>query len=227
MFHSRSAFLILLILTSAAIGTEFSEHPDSFALATSVVPVSDLPSMNLTIIGTNETLILNSTDIENLPSYSGFGGLKNQVGTIKNYGNYTGISLTTLCNLAGGIRSNDTVRITAWDAYVINFSYDQVNGNFTTFDNVTGADVQHNQSLTPIVAYYFNGQNIPSTDGPLRLAIVGPEQGLVTNSTYWVKLVAKVDVLSPTVPEFPSSLFIITTISTVIASILILRKKKN
>jgi hypothetical protein len=213
------------------MSTAFSQHPHSIVQATSIVPASNLPPMNLTIMGTNGTLILNSTDIENLPSYNGYGGLKNQVGTIKNYGNYTGISLITFCNLVGGIQSNDTVRITAWDLYTMNFTYEQVNGDFITFDNMTGSDVQHNQSLTPIIAYYFNGQNVPSADGPLRLVIVGPEQGLVTYSTYWVKLVAKIEVLSPTVPEFPPSISITVLITvTMIATTIViwaLRKKDD
>jgi hypothetical protein len=213
------------------MSTAFSQHPHSIVQATSIVPASNLPPMNLTIMGTNGTLILNSTDIENLPSYDGYGGLKNQVGTIKNYGNYTGISLITFCNLVGGIQSNDTVRITAWDLYTMNFTYEQVNGDFITFDNMTGSDVQHNQSLTPIIAYYFNGQNVPSADGPLRLAIVGPEQGLVTNSTYWVKLVAKIEVLSPTVPEFPPSISmtVLITVTMIATTIVIwaLRKKDD
>jgi hypothetical protein len=225
LFRSRVAFLILIVLTLTVLGRGFSQHPRSVVQATSIVPTLDLPPMNLTIMGTNGTLILNSTDIGNLPSYSGYGGLKNQIGTIKNYGNYTGISLIVLCNLVGGIQNNDTLRITAWDNYTMNFSYDQVNGNFTTFDNVTGSEVQHNQSLTPIIAYYFNGQNVPSADGPLRLAIVGPEQGLVTTSAYWVKLAAKIEVLSPAIPEFPISTVMPVLMTVTIVAVWALRKK--
>jgi hypothetical protein len=47
--------------------------------------------------------------------------------------------------------------------------------------------------LTPILAYYFNDADLPEGDGPLRLAIVGPE-GLATFSGYWVKQVAKLEI---------------------------------
>jgi len=36
------------------------------------------------------------------------------------------------------------------------------------------------------------------TDGPLRAAIVGPE-GLVTNSTYWVKYAVKMEIIAGSV----------------------------
>jgi hypothetical protein len=71
-----------------------------------------------------------------------------------------------------------------------------VNGEFATYDPVTGNPVQHNQSLTPILAYFFNDANLTtgsSGDGPLRLAIVGPE-GLATSSSYWVKRVVKLEI---------------------------------
>jgi DMSO/TMAO reductase YedYZ molybdopterin-dependent catalytic subunit len=60
----------------------------------------------------------------------------------------------------------------------------------------------------PIVAYYFNDENISEdSGGPLRLAIVGPE-GLVTNSTHWVKWVVKIEVIDEGIPEFPSPIIL-------------------
>jgi hypothetical protein len=152
----------------------------------------NLPPMNLTLVALNGTqLELNETDIGKLPYYESYGGFKNQLGNIKGLGNYTGVPLTTLCSLVGGITANNSLRITATDGYMMTFSYGQVNGDFITFDNKTGQQVPHNQPLTPILAYYFNDENV--TDGPLRLAIVGPE-GLVTQSIYWVKWVVKMEV---------------------------------
>lgn len=85
-----------------------------------------------------------------------------------------------------------------------------MNGNFTTFDTLTGQQVPHNQSLTPILAYYVDGANLSSDEGPLRLAIVGPER-LATESTYWVKFVVKMEILSAPA-EFPWSLLIIPVV---------------
>lgn len=73
------------------------------------------------------------------------------------------------------------------------FTYAQVLGDFVTYDPVTGQVVSHSQPLTIMVAYYRNDTALPSNEGPLRLAIVGPE-GLATDGKYWVKFVARLEV---------------------------------
>jgi len=164
----------------------------------------DLPPMSMTVVGANGTeVVLNETDISGLPSYRGYGGFKNQLCILKGSGNYTGVSLQTLCDLVGGLTNTSYVKITASDNYSKTFTFAEVNGDFITFDNVTGAEMPHSQPLVPIVAYYLNDMNISESDGPLRMAIVGPE-GLATNSTYWVKMVVRLEIVDESVPEFPS-----------------------
>lgn len=154
-----------------------------------------LPPMNVTLVALNGTrLVLNEVNIGGLSSYESYGGYKNVLGNIRGLGNYTGVPLVTLCNLVGGIDANNSLKITAADNYTMTFDYTQVNGDFITYDNVTGQEVPHNQTLTPILAYYFDDANVPVDDGPLRLAIVGPE-GLATFSGYWVKQVVKLEIL--------------------------------
>jgi hypothetical protein len=90
--------------------------------------------------------------------------------------------------------SNNTVlRVTAVDNYSKTLSYEEFSGAFAAYDNVTGQPTQHNQSLMPILAYHLNDANVSLADGPLRLAIVGPE-GLATGSTYWVKQLVKLEI---------------------------------
>jgi hypothetical protein len=184
--------------------------------------VSQLPSMTLTVVGVNETQIsLNETGIGQLTSYGGFGGYKNQLGNLKGYGNYTGVSLEALCNLVGGLTNTSTVKVTATDNYSMSFTYAEVKGEFVTYDNVTGAEVNHTQSLMPIVAYYLNDSSIPLSDGPLRLAIVSPE-GYATSSTYWVKLVVRIEIVETAIPEFPYSSFLSLFLFSSFATVLVL-----
>jgi DMSO/TMAO reductase YedYZ molybdopterin-dependent catalytic subunit len=173
------------------------------------VGATQLPQMSLTIVGANSTqVVLNEADIAGLPSYRGYGGFKNQLGNVRGLGNYTGVSLSTLCGLVGGMTNASNVTVIASDVppYSANFTFDMVmNGNFTTYTS-NGQEVHHSQPLMPIVAYYFNDASISeSNGGPLRLVIVGPE-GLVTDSKYWVKWAVTVEVISQTVFEFPSPL---------------------
>jgi len=154
----------------------------------------DLPPMTLTVVAPDGTqVVLNETDIGNLTSYRAYGGYKNSLGILKGLGNYTGVPINTFCEMIGGIRSGYSVHIIASDGYLKIMSYEEVNGAFVTYDNVTGEEVQHNQTLTPMLAYHYNDLNLSSSDGPLRVAIVGPE-GLCTNSTFWVKKVVRLEV---------------------------------
>jgi hypothetical protein len=154
----------------------------------------NLQPMNLTVVALNGTsLSLDQTAISNLPAIRYAGGFRNKLGLVKSLGNHTGPSLNTLCSLVGGVGNDTSLRITASDGYTQTLSYDMVNGAFATYDNVTGNPVQHNQPLTPILAYHFNDANLTSgVDGPLELAIVGPE-GVATPSSYWVKNVVKLE----------------------------------
>jgi hypothetical protein len=155
----------------------------------------NLQPMNLTLVALNGTQItINETTIAGLPALRGVGATRNKLGNVGNLGNYTGPSINTFLNLIGGISSNNALRVTAADNYSKTLSYDMVNGAFQTYDPSTGQPVQHNEPLTPILAYHFNDANLSPTDnGPLRLAIIGPE-GLATFSQYWVQQVVKLEI---------------------------------
>lgn len=172
--------------------------------------------MNLTIAASNGTqILLNSTDISGLPSLGAAGGYKNSIGTLVGPFNYTGVQLTTLLNLVGGITIYNSVKVIASDNYTWSLTYDEIAaGNFTTYDPITGNPVQHNQTLTPILAYYKNDVNLTSDEGPLRLAIVGPED-LLTDSKFWIKWVARLEVVGAT-PEHDVAVTSIVPYKTVV-----------
>lgn len=186
------------------------------------VPIG-LPPMNLTLIGLNGTqVVLNSTDIASLSSVSGLGGFG-----VSSLNNYTGVPLTTLCNIVGGIGNGSVVRITASDNYSKTFSFDQVvDGNFTTYDPSTGNVVPYTKPLTPIVAYYGNDVNLTGDEGPLMLAIIGPE-GLLTPGPYWVRFVTKIEVLSEAVPEFQSFSVTLFLLTTAVTATILLKKRST
>lgn len=191
-----------LILVSLICLAAVSANGTNVGFTRGETGVAQLPSMTLTIVDANGTqVILNETDIGELAPFSGFGGFKNQLGILKGYGNYTGVPLKMICDLVGGLTNSSIVRITASDEYSMNFTYAEVMGEFVTYDNVTGAEIGHSQPLVPIVAYLVNGSDIPESDGPLRIAIVSPE-GFVTPSTYWAKLVVRIEVIDSVIPEF-------------------------
>ena len=174
------------------------------------VPPVLLP-MNLTLIGLNGTqVVLNSTDIASLPSARGLGGF----GSLNNY---TGVPLTALCNIVGGISNSSVVKVTASDNYNQTLSFDQVvNGNFTGLA----------KPLTPIIAYYGNDINLTSDEGPLMLAFIGPE-GILTSSRLWVWHVIKIEVLSGAVPEFQSFTVTLFLLMTAVTAMILLKRRRS
>jgi hypothetical protein len=154
-----------------------------------------LQPMNLTLVALNGTsLTLNESAIAKLESFTSRGGFKTSVGYLRGIGNYTGVSVVDLCDLVGGINSTCSLQVTASDGYSMVYTYNQIQGkNLTCYSPTTGDEVQPNQPLTMILAYYQNGANLTSDEGPLRLAIVG-SQGVLTDGHYWIKMVTKLEI---------------------------------
>jgi hypothetical protein len=179
-----SLFMVSMLLCQSGRTVEVASASSSI----------NLPPMNLTIVAPNGTqIVIHVAEIGNLSSYRAEGGYKNKLGVITGPDNYTGIPVTTLCDLMGSIQPGGILLIRAADGYTTTFTYAQVNGDFVTYDPTTGNTVTHNQSIIPILAYFKNDVNVSSSDGPLRIAIVGPE-GLITASSYWSKRVVKLEV---------------------------------
>jgi hypothetical protein len=233
--HTRhlvsGCFLIVFVLVWTATNAPGVGLPCQAARAQLETVPPDLPSMNLTVIGLNCTqVVLNSTDIASFPSVSGLGGLyRANIGNASSLSNFAGVSLSSLCDIVGGISNGSVVRITASDNYYITLSFDQIfDGNFTTTDPITGnLTAPSPKPLTPIIAYYQNDVNLTSDVGPLMLASVGPE-GLLTPGVYWVKFVMKIEVLNESaVPEFHSFSITLFMLATATAATMVLPKKRS
>lgn len=137
---------------------------------------------------------LSFKDITSLPAYRGNGGFFSTVGVI--YGPYAvkGVTLEELCKQVGGIAPGDAVMISARDGYSTVLDYEQVMGEFITYDTDL-REVPHGE-LKTILMYQQEGKPLPDEAGkPLRLAIVGPGRGFLTEGNYWVKWVNKIEIL--------------------------------
>jgi hypothetical protein len=187
---------IILIIIAAAVVVSWTVYP----LLQKEERV--LQPMSLTLVAFNgTTLTLNESSIAQLEPFECRGGFKTSAGSIRGIGNYTGVRLVDLCNLVGGIFENCSLRVTASDGYSMVFTYDQVMGqDFITFDPATGDEVNHTQPLTTILAYYRDNLNLTSDEGPLRIAILGPE-GLLIEGHWWIKFVTKIEI-RPAIEEW-------------------------
>jgi DMSO/TMAO reductase YedYZ molybdopterin-dependent catalytic subunit len=177
--------IIIIVIAAAAVVFEY----------TLLQPQSNLPAMTLTVVGADgQHKELNQKDIASLESYTANGGFKSSGGMIAAVGEYTGVPILTLCDLVGGISSDQTLTVTASDGYSMVYTYNQVNGkDFTTYDPVTGSEATSTQPMKMVATYLKDGAALPSDEGPLRIGVLGSE-GLLTEGHFWTKMVSKIEV---------------------------------
>ena len=193
------AALVLIVLVATLVAI-WQIHPLLTTQLDDDYPA--LPPMHLNLVALNGTSrVLDELAIVQLGSVESKGGFKTSVGYLRGIGNYTGIGLIELCDLVGGISDDCSLRVTAHDGYSMVYTYDQVTGkNFVTFDPATGDETSPTQPLTVILAYYKDGLNLTSDEGPLRVAIVGSD-GVLTEGHWWIKSVVKVEI-RPAIEEW-------------------------
>ena len=133
--------------------------------------------------------------LQALPAYEGYAGIKSSTGVITPPSKYKGVPLTDLADLVGGISEANGVTIVAKDGYGMTFSYRQIAGDgFTTFDPATGEEEPADGELTVLVAYAHEGEPIPEDDGPLKLAIAQDTPAQVTKGHWAIKWLEGVSV---------------------------------
>jgi hypothetical protein len=202
-FGRKKVFVVTAIIIMVFIAFVLWQVSPLFQNSQSNESLIHLPPMNLTLVAANGTqLVLNETSIGSLPSFESEGGFKTSAGSLQGIGNYTGVRLSTLLELVGGMNSDYSVRVTAKDGYSMVYTYNQVEGeNFTTYSPMTGDEVPATELFTVVLAYYRDGVNISSDDGgPLRLATLGL-QGSLTDGHFWIKWVTKLEI-RPAIEEW-------------------------
>jgi hypothetical protein len=168
-------------LAGAVYLTSFSESEQSI-------------NWNVTLIGTGEERVLTFGEVKALPSVEGYGGFFTTVGVINGPYRCKGVPVEELLTLIGGFDASNTLWISASDGYLMTFSYDQVEGNFRTYDPTTFKEIPHGE-LKLILMYEQNGKPLSDYDGkPLRIAIVSPDNTPLTEGHNWVKWVTKLEV---------------------------------
>jgi len=147
---------------------------------------------NLTLLG-DEEKVLTYDEIVAMPSYEGHGGFFTTVGMKNGPFRCEGVPIEDLCNLVGGIGPSDTLWVSAPDGYMMVFDYDQVMGDFTTFDPDDLREVSHGE-LSMILMYEQDGEILSDDDGkPIKIAIVSEDE-LMTEGSYWVKWVNRIEI---------------------------------
>jgi DMSO/TMAO reductase YedYZ molybdopterin-dependent catalytic subunit len=141
--------------------------------------------------------VLTFNELKALPSSEGIGGFFTTVGIVNGPYRCKGVPARDLCELVGGIGPANTVWVSAPDGYLMVFSYEQVQGEFHTYDPTSFKEVPH-EELTLMLSYEQDGAPLSEYDGkPLRIALVSARGDYLTEGHYWVKWVDSIEVRTP------------------------------
>jgi len=193
-----AAIIIITITVSAsAVSANYilSQQPQQ-------QPNTTLPNMSLTLTGADgQQKNLTKQDILALKPYTGRGGIHSHGNQISEVGNYTGVPVTELINLVGGMTNSDILTVKSADNYTNTYTYNQVeNGqDIQTFDATNGAQTVATQPLKLVLTYSRDGTALPSDEGPLRMGVLGNE-GFITPGNIWAKWVVQLTVNRPIAP---------------------------
>jgi DMSO/TMAO reductase YedYZ molybdopterin-dependent catalytic subunit len=175
---------IALVCIGVTIATTGCLHPSRVS--------EERIDWNLTLIG-DEEKVLSYDEIRAMPSHEGQGGFFSTVGIVNGPFKCRGVPLEELCDLVGGINTTNTVWISAPDGYLMVFTYDQVKGDFITYDPATMKEVPC-MGMTVILMYEQDGTLLSEAmGGPLRIAIVSEDE-LLTEGHYWVQWVDRIEI---------------------------------
>jgi len=166
-------------------------------------PVSGEPVITTVRGNTGTAKEYRLSDLKDLTPVTGTCEFENQLGNWRDYGEYTGIKLSELVEEAGGMRGTDIIKVTAGDGY----------SAYYTYENIYPAGDMATYQGNMILAYMFNGTEVPDyEDGP-RIAFLPSDQKysnddmVMTTSiesrgsapsggSRWIKDVAEIDVIS-------------------------------
>jgi flavodoxin I len=177
------SIIMVLVLMLMLVATGFSKE-------------ATIPEVALKIIRDDQIKTFTLNELKAIPSYTAEGNLwRSRRGILTGpfeY-TYTGIKMTDLLDLIGGITEGNVIKVIASDGYTKVFTYDQIKGKLTVL-NRQGKPLEWSQPLTVILAYEETSQLIPITrGGPLRIGIVGPGNP-ITQGKFWVKWVERIEI---------------------------------
>jgi DMSO/TMAO reductase YedYZ molybdopterin-dependent catalytic subunit len=158
--------------------------------------VSPAGPVVLTLVGDKGEKQFTLSQLQALPAYTGYAGIKSSTGVITLPAEYTGVRLSDLTDLVGGMTKVNGVTLVAKDGYGMTFSYNMIMDHaFTAYDPATGGEQAPSKDLTVVVAYAREGKPLGEDEGPLRLMVGTPTPGGQVVDGHWsVKWIERISV---------------------------------
>ncbi|MGP8080150.1 MAG: hypothetical protein ACLPVI_06530 [Dehalococcoidales bacterium] len=164
--------------------------------ATTQQPIQTTPKgpVVLTVTNGNTVKTYSLVDLQDANTTTGYGGEKEQDGTIVGPYPYITVALTDLLYDVGGITAGQSVKITASDGSSLTLTYDQItNSNFNVY-NSTGNQITTATKPIVCIIYSENGSPLDSSTGPLELGTIST-MNFITDQSMWLKMVQKIEII--------------------------------
>jgi DMSO/TMAO reductase YedYZ molybdopterin-dependent catalytic subunit len=181
------SLVILLLILSGLLTTGCTDEGDNDKEGKEGADVE----WDLTVINGEQEKVYSYADVIAMASVEGWGGSISSVGEITGPFEFEGVPVADLCEAVGGVDETKSVRIIANDGYATSFSYDMLQGEFTTYDPATANEAEHGD-LTLVLAFEKDGKRISDEDGgPLRTMVVSDDKLVVDGflCIKWVKTI--------------------------------------
>ena len=164
--EQRKLYAILLVAVIGVVAT--------YGVITVLVPntpnLNPVPEVELTgHDGTSVNVTL--SDLTQMSAITRNGSYQNSYGNVRGTGEYTGILVSDLVELVGGMLERDIVRIIASDGYTQTFDYSKV------YPNASIWGIQGDM----VLAYSYNDTLVPEYEDGYKLIFL-PEDGYYDNS---------------------------------------------
>jgi hypothetical protein len=144
----------------------------------------------LTITYYDQELTYTLKQLEALTSYDGLGGKINKKSTITGPYNYTGVEISTFLNELDNPPDRYYITTTSSDFYRQEFTYEQISGNVTLYNETRYETGQGN--LKMIISYKQEGEYLTDPEGgPLMVAFI---EDYYTDSNLWTRMLVSLEI---------------------------------
>lgn len=159
-----------------------------------------LPRDMIAVKGLIEDMTLSLNDLLQMNTINGFSSFQNQYDNWRGHGTYTGIAISELLELVGGMTTDEKLVVKSFDGYSQEFSYSNV------YPNTTWAEIQGPM----ILAYAYNETSVLEWADGMRITMIPPDGaysnndaiqtsefgGVISAGTFWVRFVSLIEVVS-------------------------------
>ena len=159
-----------------------------------------LPRDTVAVRGLVEDVTLSLDDLLQMEVVSGYSSFQNQYDNWRGHGTYTGIAISELIELVGGMGINDTLVVRSFDGYSQEFSYSNI------YPNTTWVEIQGPM----VLSYAYNDTSILDWADGMRLVMIPIDGGfsntdanqtsefgdVISAGALWVRFVSVIEVIS-------------------------------